>query len=68
MKLKKLVPGRRTLVAGVVGLLVGVGAVGGTWWFISDRSEAAAATPTTITRTVAASVDTIKKSIAPPAR
>jgi len=63
MKRRKLVPGRRTLIAGVVGLLVGLGIAGGTWWFVGDRSSAAAATPTTITRSVAAAVDTIKKSI-----
>lgn len=63
MKLKKLVPGRRTLVAGVVGLVIGLGIAGGTWYVVSDRSAAAAATPTTTTRTVTAAVDTIKKSI-----
>lgn len=63
MKLKKLLPGRRALVAGAVGLVIGLGIAGGTWYFVSDRSTAAAATPTTTTRTVTAAVDTIKKTI-----
>jgi len=61
--LKKHLPGRRTVVAGVVGLVLGLGIAGGTWWYL-DRDEAAqAATPTSISRTVAASTDTIKKTI-----
>ena len=63
MKMTKHLPARRTLVAGLVGLVVGLGIAGGAWWYLDHESTAQAATPTTISRTVAAAVDTIKKTI-----
>ena len=63
MKMGKHLPGRRTLVAGLVGLLVGLGIAGGAWWYFEHDAAAQAATPTSISRTVAATVDTIKKTI-----
>ncbi len=63
MKMTKHLPARRTLIAGLVGLVVGLGIAGGAWWYLDHQSTAQAATPTTISRTVAASVDTIKKTI-----
>jgi multidrug efflux pump subunit AcrA (membrane-fusion protein) len=63
MKMTKHLPARRTLIAGLVGLVVGLGIAGGAWWYLDHESTAQAATPTTISRTVAASVDTIKKTI-----
>ena len=63
MKMTKHLPARRTLVAGLVGLVVGLGIAGGAWWYLDHESSAQAATPTTISRTVAATVDTIKKTI-----
>ena len=63
MKMTNHLPARRTLVAGLVGLVVGLGMAGGAWWYLDHESSAQAATPTTISRTVAATVDTIKKTI-----
>ncbi len=63
MKMTKRLPARRTLVAGLVGLVVGLGIAGGAWWYLDHENTAQAATPTTISRTVAATVDTIKKTI-----
>jgi macrolide-specific efflux system membrane fusion protein len=57
-------PGRRTLFAGVIGLVVGllVAGIAG-WIYVSRQNQQAASGPTTTTRSVAAAVDTIKKSI-----
>ena len=64
MSARKWLPGRRTIAAGLIGLVVGLLIAGTTWWFVEARkSDQAAAGPTTTTRSVAAAVDTIKKSI-----
>ena len=63
MRLRKLVPGRQGLIAGSIGLVLGLGIAAGTWWFVSARQSAEAVTPTSITRTVSAAVDTIQKTI-----
>ncbi len=63
-KRRRWLPGRRALVAGLVGLVVGAGLAGaGFWVYESKQSAQSTTTATTITRSVAASVDTIKKSI-----
>lgn len=57
-------PGRRTLLAGLVGLVVGLLAAGVAGWiYLSRQGEQTASGTTTTTRSIAASVDTIKKSI-----
>ena len=54
-RVRQHLPGRRTLIAGLVGLLVGLAIAGAAWWFlVRDSSSAQAATPTSVTRTVAA--------------
>jgi len=64
MTKRKWLPGRRTLLAGLVGLVVGllVAGVAG-WIYVSRQNQQTASGPTTTTRSVAAAVDTIKKSI-----
>lgn len=64
MGIKKHLPGRKTLAAGLIGLVGGLAIAGGAWWYLGRDTTAVAATPTTITRTVAAATDTIKKTIA----
>lgn len=57
-------PGRRSLLSGVVGLVVGLLLAGiAGWIYVSRQDQPSAAGPTTTTRSVAAAVDTIKKSI-----
>lgn len=57
-------PGRRSLLAGAVGLVVGllVAGIAG-WIYVSRQNQQSASGPVTTTRPVAATVDTIKKSI-----
>jgi len=64
MTKRNWLPGRRTLLAGLVGLVVGllVAGVAG-WIYMSRQNQQVAPGPTTTTRSVAAAVDTIKKSI-----
>ena len=64
MTKRKWLPGRRTLLAGLVGLVVGllVAGVAG-WIYVSRQNQQTASGSTTTTRSVAAAVDTIKKSI-----
>ena len=50
-------------MAGAIGLVLGLAIAGGTWWFVSARTSAQAATPTSITRTATAAVNTIEKKI-----
>jgi macrolide-specific efflux system membrane fusion protein len=64
MGIKKHLPGRKTLAAGLLGLVGGLAIAGGAWWFLGRDTAAVAAAPTTVTRTVAAATDTIKKTIA----
>ena len=64
MGIKKHLPGKRTIAAGLIGLVGGLAIAGGAWWFLGRDTAAVAATPTTITRTVAAATDTIRKTIA----
>jgi multidrug efflux pump subunit AcrA (membrane-fusion protein) len=51
------------MVAAAIGLVLGLAIAGGTWWFVGDRASAQVATPTSITRTATAAVDTIQKTI-----
>ena len=63
MSILQHLPGRRTAIAGAAGVVIGLVIAGGAWWFTAHESTAQAATPTTVTRTVAAATDTIRKSI-----
>lgn len=64
MTKRRWLPGRRTLLAGLVGLVVGllVAGVAG-WIYASRQNQQTASGPTTTTRSVTAAVATIKKSI-----
>jgi multidrug efflux pump subunit AcrA (membrane-fusion protein) len=64
MSKRNWLPGRRTVLAGSVGLVVGLLIAGTAWWIVEVRSsDQAASAPTSTTRSVAAAVDTIKKAI-----
>lgn len=61
---RKWLPGRRTLTAGLIGLVVGLLVAGIAGWVVlSRRTDETASGPTVTTRSVPATVDTIKKSI-----
>ena len=42
MTWRRHLPGRRTWIAGLVGLVAGLAIAGGTWWLVAGRTTAAA--------------------------
>ena len=62
MRIRQRLPGRKTLIAALVGLLAGLAVAGAAWWYTGRESTAQASTVPT-TRSVAAAVDTIQQTI-----